>query len=79
MKTLTLKDKKNIAKLAVENQNVIENGTINFYRFGDGFSFTLNSMEFRYSNYEFIVSLKIWNESKPYSQAAFLRQIENAI
>lgn len=78
MKNLTATQKKQIAKLAVEKSETIENGTMHVYSNGSEFEILINA-EYRDEKHEHVVSLNVWNESKPYSQAAFLRQIENAI
>ena len=75
MKNLTATQKRQIAKLAVEKSETIENGTLHVYSDGSGFEILINS-EYRDEKHEHVVSLKVWNESKPYSQAAFIRQIE---
>ena len=76
MKNLTTAQKKQIAKLAVEKSETIENGTMHVYSNGSKFEILINS-EYRDEEHKHIVSLKVWNENKPYSQASFIRQIEN--
>ncbi|WP_159522823.1 hypothetical protein [Sunxiuqinia indica] len=76
MKNLTVTQKKQIAKLAVEKSETIENGTMHIYSNGSNFEILINS-EYRDDEHEHIASLKVWNESKPYTQAAFIRQLEN--
>lgn len=76
MKTLTTSQKKQIAKLAVEKSETIDNGTMHVYSNGSDFEILINS-EYRDNEHEYIVSLNVWNESKPYTQTAFIRQIEN--
>ena len=76
--TLTQSEKKTIAKLAVEKSETIGNGVMHVYSNELGkFEILVNS-EYRDDEHQYIISLNVWNESKPYSQAAFLRQIENA-
>ena len=76
MKTLTSAEKISIAKLAVEKSAAIENGTMHVYSNNSGFEILVNS-EYRDNDHEYIIGLKVWNESKPYTQAAFLRQINS--
>ena len=75
MKKLTKAQKKQIAKLAVEKSETVENGTLHVYRSDSGFNILVNS-EYRDDEHEYLFGLKVWNESKPCSQASFLRQIE---
>ena len=74
MKTLTLNQKRKIAKLAVEKSQTIENGTLSVFKNGNDFEI-LDNFEYRDDIHRFVCSLQVWNESKPYSQAAFIRQI----
>jgi hypothetical protein len=76
MKNLTATQKRQIAKLAVEKSETIENGTMHVYSNGSGFEILINS-EYRDDEHEHIASLKVWNESKPYTKASFIRQLEN--
>ena len=76
MKKLTATQKKQIARLAVEKSETIENGTMHVYSNGLGFEILVNS-EYRDDEHEHVASLTVWNESKPYTQAAFIRQLEN--
>lgn len=75
MKKLTEVQKKQIAKLAVEKSETIENGRLRVYSNRSGFEILVNS-EYRDDEHEYLFGLKVWNESKPCSQASFLRQIE---
>ena len=79
MKTLTNNQKKRITRLAVEKSETVENGTLHVYSINNDseFEILINS-EYRDNEHEYICSLKVWNENKPYSQAAFMRQIENS-
>ena len=76
MKNLTATQKRQIAKLAVEKSETIENGTMHVYSNGSGFEILVGS-EYRDDEHEHVASLKVWNESRPYTQAAFIRQLEN--
>lgn len=73
---LTLRQKREIAKMAVEKSDGVENGTMHVYYDGDIFSI-LVGMEHRDEKHEHVCTLQVWNENKPYSQAAFVRQIDN--
>lgn len=76
MKNLTATQKRQIARLVVEKSETIENGTMHVYSNGSDFEILVNS-EYRDPEHKHLASLKVWNESKPYTQAAFIRQLEN--
>lgn len=76
MKNLTTTQKRQIARLAVEKSETIENGTMHVYSNGSGFEIIVNS-EYRDDEHEHVASLNVWNEDKPCTQAAFIRQLEN--
>jgi hypothetical protein len=76
MKNLSVSQKRQIAKLAVEKSETIENGRMQVWVDGFEFSILING-EYRDEKHEHVCTLEVWSESKPYSQAAFMRQIEN--
>lgn len=73
---LTVRQKRQIAKIAVEKSEGIENGTLHVYYDGDIFSI-LVGMEYRDEKHEHVCTLRVWNENKPYTVASFIRQIDN--
>ena len=73
---LTTSQKRQIAALAVEKSQVIDNGRMVVYQKDDEFTILIGS-EYRDENHKLVAVLEVWNESKPYTQAMFLRQLEN--
>ena len=73
---LTAKQKREIAKIAVEKSETLENGLIQVWIDESGIFSILIGREYRDNCHTHVATLHVWNESKPYTQAAFIRQLE---
>ena len=73
---LSRKEKKEIAKMAVEKSYAIENGQITVWRTPQGFSILEGSHEYREQGFTYLFRFNIQNEGHPYRQKDFLAQIE---
>lgn len=73
---LTKKQKREIAKMAVEKSESLENGLMQVWINESGMFSILIGGEYRDNHHTHVATLRVWNESKPYTQAAFMRQLE---
>lgn len=72
---LTVRQKRQIAKIAVEKSECIENGRIQIWFDGLKFSATVGT-EYRDDVHKRVAVLNVWNENKPYFQSDFIRQLD---
>lgn len=73
---LTKKQKREIARIALEKSESLENGLIQVWIDESGMFSILIGGEYRDNCHKHVATLHVWNESKPYTQAAFIRQLE---
>ncbi len=73
---LTKKQKGEIAKIAVEKSETSENGLMHVWMDEKGIFSVLIGREYRDNYHTHMATLMVWNESKPYTQSAFIRQLD---